>query len=117
MNPTDKARWSARPNIRNAYRTMVPLAGDGPWSQALGPTQFSWMFLDETPQGLPRVTAPDVWFVYRTNPAISFWDTAALGREDGALPVRGRHSPTRATRPIISPTCCCPTQPTSRACS
>ena len=22
---------------------------------------------------------PDVWFVYRTNPAISFWDTAAVG--------------------------------------
>ena len=78
------------PNIRNAYRTMVPLAGNGPWSQALGPTHFSWMFLDDTPKGLPRVTAPDVWFVYRTNPAISFWDTAAVGRQDGALPVRGR---------------------------
>ena len=51
---------------------MVPLAGDGPWSQALGPTHFSWMFLDATPKGLPRVTLPDVWFVYRTNPAISF---------------------------------------------
>ena len=69
---------------------MVPLAGDGPWSQALGPTHFSWMFLDETPKGLPRVTLPDVWFVYRTNPAISFWDTAARRRADGALPVRRR---------------------------
>jgi phenylacetyl-CoA:acceptor oxidoreductase len=86
MNPTDKARWSAKPNIRNAYRTMVPLAGDGPWSQALGPTQFSWMFLDETPPGLPRVTLPDVWFVYRTNPAISFWDTAALGEKMARFP-------------------------------
>jgi phenylacetyl-CoA:acceptor oxidoreductase len=78
LNPTDKEHWSARPNIRNAYRTMVPLAGDGPWSQALGPTHFSWMFLDATPNGLPRVTLPDVWFFYRTNPVISFWDTAAL---------------------------------------
>jgi phenylacetyl-CoA:acceptor oxidoreductase len=78
LNPTDKARWSARPAIRNAYATMVPLAGDGPWSQALGPTHFSWMFLDDTPQGLPRVTLPDVWFIYRTNPAISFWDTASV---------------------------------------
>jgi phenylacetyl-CoA:acceptor oxidoreductase len=75
LNPTDKAHWSPKPNIRNAYRSMVPLATDGPWSQALGPTHFSWMFLDETPKGLPRVTAPDVWFLYRTNPAISFWDT------------------------------------------
>jgi phenylacetyl-CoA:acceptor oxidoreductase len=86
MNPTDKAHWSAQPNIRNAYRTMVPLAGNGPWSQALGPTQFSWMFLDETPKGLPRVGVPDVWFVYRTNPAISFWDTAAVGRKIARFP-------------------------------
>jgi phenylacetyl-CoA:acceptor oxidoreductase len=78
LNPTDRAHWSPQPDIRNAYRTMVPLAGNGPWSQALGPTHFSWMFLDETPKGLPRVTFPDVWFVYRTNPAISFWDTAAV---------------------------------------
>ena len=86
MNPTDKARWSARPNIRNAYRTMVPIAADGPWSQALGPTHFSWMFLDDTPAGLPRVTLPDVWFVYRTNPAISFWDTGAIGEKMARFP-------------------------------
>ena len=86
LNPTDKAHWSPRPNIRNAYKTMVPLAGNGPWSQALGPTHFSWMFLDDTPQGLPRVAPPDVWFVYRTNPAISFWDTAAVGEKMARFP-------------------------------
>jgi phenylacetyl-CoA:acceptor oxidoreductase len=86
LNPTDKARWSPNPNIRNAYRTMVPLAANGPWSQALGPTHFSWMFLDETPKGLPRVTLPDVWFVYRTNPAISFWDTQAVGEKMARFP-------------------------------
>jgi phenylacetyl-CoA:acceptor oxidoreductase len=86
LNPTDREHWSPRPNIRNAYRTMVPLAADGPWSQALGPTHFSWMFLDETPPGLPRVTAPDLWFVYRTNPAISFWDTAAIGEKMARFP-------------------------------
>jgi len=86
LNPTDKAHWSPNPNIRNAYRTMVPLAANGPWSQALGPTHFSWMFLDETPKGLPRVTLPDVWIVYRTNPAISFWDTAALGQKMARFP-------------------------------
>ena len=86
FNPTDKAHWSPSPNIRNAYRTMVPLAADGPWSQALGPTHFSWLFLDETPKGLPRVTLPDVWFVYRTNPVISFWDTLALGEKMARFP-------------------------------
>jgi phenylacetyl-CoA:acceptor oxidoreductase len=86
FNPTDKEHWSPHPNIRNAYRTMVPLAADGPWSQALGPTHFSWMFLDHTPEGLPRVTLPDVWIVYRTNPRISFWDTAALGEKMARFP-------------------------------
>jgi len=86
LNPTDKEHWSPNPNIRNAYRTMVPLAANGPWSQALGPTHFSWMFLDETPKGLPRVTLPDVWIVYRTNPAISFWDTQALGQKMARFP-------------------------------
>jgi phenylacetyl-CoA:acceptor oxidoreductase len=86
LNPTSKALWSPAPNIRNAYRTMVPLAADGPWSQALGPTHFSWMFMDETPKGLPRVTPPDLWFVYRTNPAISFWDTPALGEKMARFP-------------------------------
>ena len=86
FNPTSRERWSARPNIRNAYKSMVPLAGDGPWSQALGPTHFSWMFLDGTPPGLPRVTLPEVWFVYRTNPAISFWDTDKLEERMARFP-------------------------------
>jgi phenylacetyl-CoA:acceptor oxidoreductase len=86
FNPTTRERWSGRPNIRNAYRSMVPLAGDGPWSQALGPTHFSWLFLDGTPHGLPEVTPPELWFVYRTNPSISFWDTDALNERMARFP-------------------------------
>jgi len=86
LNPTDKEHWSAKPNIRNAYRSLVPLAADGPWSQALGPTHFSWMFLGETPPGLPRVTYPELWFVYRTNPAISFWDTKKIAERMASFP-------------------------------
>ena len=65
---------------------MVPLVGNNAWSQALGPTHFSWMFLDQTPPGLPRVTLPEVWFLYRTNPAISFWDTAKLEERMARFP-------------------------------
>jgi phenylacetyl-CoA:acceptor oxidoreductase len=32
------------------------------------------------------VTAPDVWFVYRTNPVISFWDTPAIGERIAEFP-------------------------------
>ena len=86
FNPTAREAWSPRPNIRNAYRSLVPLAADGPWSQALGPTHFSWLFLDGTPEGLPKVTPPELWFVYRTNPAISFWDTDAIGERMARFP-------------------------------
>jgi phenylacetyl-CoA:acceptor oxidoreductase len=86
LNPTDKANWKPAPNIRNAYRTLVPLAANGPWSQALGPTHFSWMFLGETPPGLPRVTFPEFWLVYRTNPAISFWDTGQVAERMAGFP-------------------------------
>jgi phenylacetyl-CoA:acceptor oxidoreductase len=86
FNATSREGWNARPNIRNAYRSMVPLAGDGPWSQALGPTHFSWMFLDRTPEGLPPVTLPELWFVYRTNPAISFWDTDNVANRMARFP-------------------------------
>ena len=92
------ASWttrSIRPTRRTGRRTRTSATptgrwcrspANGPWSQALGPTHFSWMFLDETPKGLPRVTLPDVWFVYRTNPAISFWDTTALGEKMARFP-------------------------------
>ena len=86
FNPTDAEHWNARPNIRNAYRTLVPLAANGPWSQALGPTHLAWMFLDGTPKGLPEVTLPEVWFLYRTNPAISFWETAGITEKMARFP-------------------------------
>ena len=86
FNPTSKEHWSANPNVRNAYRTMVPLVGNNAWAQALGPTHFSWMFLDATPKGLPKVEPPDVWILYRTNPAISFWDTQGLADKIARFP-------------------------------
>ena len=96
MNPTDKAHWSPRAeHPQRLPDAWCRSSANGAWSQALGPTHFSWMFLDETPKGLPRVTLPDVWFVYRTNPAISFWDTAALGEQDARASRSSSRSPTR----------------------
>ena len=78
MNPTRKEDWIERPAVRSAHRTLVPLAANSPWSQALGPTHLAWMMQKEGFENLPDPTPPDVWFVYRTNPAISFWDTQAV---------------------------------------
>lgn len=88
FNPTDKEHWVAAPTGRNAHRTLVPIVGNSAWSQALGPTQLAWMFQRERPQdwNMPTPTLPDVWFIYRTNPAISFWDTRHLVENIAAFP-------------------------------
>jgi len=78
MNPTSKGEWSSRSPSRHLHRTLVPLAADSPWSQALGPTHLAWMMQKEGFEHMPAPTPPDVWFAYRTNPAISFWDSKAV---------------------------------------
>ena len=86
MNPTGKDDWLARPPVRNAHRTLVPLVANSPWSQALGPTHLAWMMQSEDFEKMPHASPPDVWLVYRTNPAISFWDTKAVGETMARFP-------------------------------
>jgi phenylacetyl-CoA:acceptor oxidoreductase len=80
LNPTTREGWQGAPHIRNAYRTLVPLADDSPWSAALGPAHLPWLFMDDAPAQWPAPTIPDVWIIYRTNPAISNWDTGRVER-------------------------------------
>jgi phenylacetyl-CoA:acceptor oxidoreductase len=86
MNPTDPEGWERQPKIRNGHRTLVPLSANSPWSTALGPTHFAWMFAKESPTNWPVVTPPDLWFVYRTNPAISYWDTPEIVKRVAEFP-------------------------------
>jgi len=86
MNPTDKENWVSRPTVRNAHRTLVPLSANSPWSMALGPTHLAWMFRKESPKNWPKVTVPDVWLCYRSNPAISFWDTPEVTKRIAEFP-------------------------------
>ncbi|MCL4767188.1 MAG: molybdopterin-dependent oxidoreductase [Hyphomicrobiaceae bacterium] len=86
MNPTSKEDWVERPTARHAHRTLVPLAANSAWSQALGPTHLAWMMQKEPLPHLPEPTQPDVWFVYRTNPAISFWDTRSVADAIAGFP-------------------------------
>jgi phenylacetyl-CoA:acceptor oxidoreductase len=81
VNPTGRDTWAAAPRVRNGYRTLVPLAADSPWSAALGPAHLPWLFWDTPPEHWPAPTLPDVWIVYRTNPAISSWDSGRIERQ------------------------------------
>ncbi len=87
LNATDAAHWEKTPHVRNAHRTLVPLSGNsGAWSQALGPTHLSWMFQKHNVDHWPKATKPEVWIAYRTNPAISFWDTRSVADTMATFP-------------------------------
>ncbi|MCC2110907.1 MAG: molybdopterin-dependent oxidoreductase [Hyphomicrobiales bacterium] len=86
MNPTAKGEWYEQPAARSGHTTLIPLVANSPWSQALGPTHLSWMMQHKGPEHFPPPTAPEVWFVYRTNPAISFWDTGSVTRAIAKFP-------------------------------
>lgn len=86
FNPTDKDHWSPTPKARNGYNVLIPLVGDGSSSQALGPTHLPWLFQDEPAEHFPAFTLPDVWIVYRTNPAISSWDAPGVARKIAEFP-------------------------------
>lgn len=86
FNPTDREHWSSIPKARNAYNVLVPLVGDGSSSQALGPTHLPWLFQDEPARQFPAFTLPDMWIVYRTNPAISSWDAPGVANTIASFP-------------------------------
>jgi phenylacetyl-CoA:acceptor oxidoreductase len=86
FNETTKEGWAARPHIRNAYRTLVPLAGHSPWSPALGPAHLPWLFQRQAPKHWPEPTKPELWFVYRTNPAISSWNAPEVAKRVAEFP-------------------------------
>ncbi|HWP12755.1 MAG TPA: molybdopterin-dependent oxidoreductase, partial [Ramlibacter sp.] len=86
FNATTSEGWAAEPTGRNAHRTLVPHVGNSPWSQALGPTHLAWMFMREAPEAWPKPTMPELWFAYRTNPAISFWQIDRLAETISKMP-------------------------------
>jgi phenylacetyl-CoA:acceptor oxidoreductase len=86
FNETSASGWMKSPHIRNAYKTLVPLVSDSPWSPALGPAHLPWLFLKHQPENWPRTTVPDVWFCYRTNPAISSWNAPEIANRLAEFP-------------------------------
>jgi phenylacetyl-CoA:acceptor oxidoreductase len=86
LNPTSEADWKSKPTGRNAHRTLVPIVGNSPWSQALGPAHLPWLFMEKSPKEWPKFAAPELWITFRTNPAIAFWDTDKLSRAIAQMP-------------------------------
>ena len=86
FNETTKQGWQSKPHIRNAYRTLVPLAANSPWSAALGPAHLPWLFQKKLPDHWPKQTKPEMWICYRTNPAISSWNAPEVAERVAEFP-------------------------------
>ena len=86
FNETTREGWQKDPHIRNAYRTLVPLAANSPWSAALGPAHLPWLFQKQPPDNWPKQTKPDIWICYRTNPSISSWDAPEVAKRVAEFP-------------------------------
>lgn len=86
FNSTAKEDWQSKPHIRNGYKMLVPLAGNSPWSAALGPAHLPWLFQKKRPEPWPRQTLPDMWICYRTNPAISSWNAPEVAKRIAEFP-------------------------------
>ncbi len=86
FNPTTEDAWLADPHIRNAYRTLVPLAANSAWSPALGPAHLPWLFQKSNPAHWPQQTKPEMWINYRTNPAISSWNAPEVAERIAEFP-------------------------------
>lgn len=86
FNATTKEDWQAKPHIRNAYKMLVPLSANSPWSAALGPAHLPWLFQKKPPDPWPKQTLPDMWICYRTNPAISSWNAPFVAERIAEFP-------------------------------
>ena len=86
FNETSKDGWQRTPDIRNAYKMLVPLVSDSPWSPALGPAHLPWLFQKTQPKNWVEQTKPDMWICYRSNPAISSWDAPEVAERIAEFP-------------------------------
>ena len=86
FNATSRQEWLAKPHIRNAFKTLVPIVSNSPWSPALGPAHLPWLFQKEQPSHWPKQTNPEIWFCYRTNPAISSWNAPEIAERLAEFP-------------------------------
>ncbi|MCC6201699.1 MAG: molybdopterin-dependent oxidoreductase [Gammaproteobacteria bacterium] len=86
FNETSREGWQGKPDLRNAYISLVPLVGHSAWAPALGPAHLPWLFQKNPPAGLPRTTKPEVWICYRSNPAISSLERERVAQQIAEFP-------------------------------
>ncbi len=79
FNPTTKEEWASEPEIRHGHTTLNPMAANTGYSQKLGATALTWLRLQgRAAKNWPKPKPPEIWFINRANPLISFSETSKL---------------------------------------
>lgn len=87
FNATEKNAWKSQPEVRHGHSTLIPHTGQGLYAQPLGSSSVAWMRLqDRATETWDKPNPPDVWFVYRSNPLISFSETERLAETIATFP-------------------------------
>jgi len=87
FNPTDKEHWAKERVARHGHTTLIPIIGGGITSQLMGSTVLTWMRLEgRAAESWGKPKPPDIWFVYRCNPNISFSETSRMGETMATFP-------------------------------
>jgi phenylacetyl-CoA:acceptor oxidoreductase len=87
FNATDKENWLQIHETRHAARQITPMVGDSMYSGLFGSTSLSWLRLQgRAAETWVKPNPPDVWFVYKCNPNISFSETSRLGETMAQFP-------------------------------
>ncbi|MFP6682074.1 MAG: molybdopterin-dependent oxidoreductase, partial [Gammaproteobacteria bacterium] len=87
FNPTDKEHWLREHETRHAHRQLTPMVGDSMFAGLFGSTSIAWLRLQgRAAESWEKPNPPDVWFVYKCNPAMSFSETSRLGETMAEFP-------------------------------
>ncbi|MEM3072424.1 MAG: molybdopterin-dependent oxidoreductase [Candidatus Bathyarchaeia archaeon] len=80
LNPTGKEEWPPKVMFRGPFTALCPIMGSRGWASGIAPFTLAWMFMDETPEGWPNPSPPDIWIIYRANPLRTQWDPGLMER-------------------------------------
>ena len=87
FTPTDKEGWDANPFTRHAHNSLTPMGGDKMGAQLFGSTTLAWLRLQgRAAESWPKPNPPDIWFLYKCNPAISHSETDKMGEVMAEFP-------------------------------
>lgn len=87
FNPTDKENWLREHEMRHAHRQLTPMVGDSMFAGLFGSTSMAWLRLQgRAAESWETPNPPDIWFVYKCNPSMSFSETSRLGETMATFP-------------------------------